>query len=690
MGKVKRGITVVSVAVCAFAGAADKTLFRDDFDGDLSHWRGLGGGWSVEAGVGADGSRALVWRTPKDGKKPSLLQYPLTAFRPGMKLEVSCRAKIVEAGAKPPPAKLCDIEWWDLEGKWSGGAGMGFEAIFSRLPVDGEGWSEIRFEVPHLQSDVSRSVFEFFTLPASSGVVAVDDLLVRVIDRRALTMPVSSAYRGKSREGSVSFSSGLGFDPKDTPIDTLRCTFTFKGASGDVRTVSADEICRRWARVTLKTEDFAVGVNDVRVTLSTLEGKTLDSRTIPFERLAPGAKMPRVYLDGCGRAIVNGRRFFPLGMFWHDGDLKEMPDALELYAKGPFNCLQTYDMPMNTDMLDKFWKHGLYVMPTLCSKTYLLNSMKKRPRYSNVAPLPGLETEEDARAELARYVNSLKRHPAVLAWYTSDEFFPWMGPLYAQRAELIRRIDPDHPHYGVGNMEAYVPYLRGGFDVFGIDYYCIRMRGDSPELLEPDRAAVWRGVEKLEKMRDACGGILHQWPVPQAYARGWDYRRSMKNDEWRKLRFPTAKEFRAMCWQYIAAGANGLVHYAYGQMLHWNRKAKIFGDEEFKESWKSVCDASAEVKAQIPVILKDEGPKPRNVPADARVRTWRDDDAVYALICNLKPRPLSGTVDIDFAGSGIERLTGEGTVARSVKGLTFGLGPFEHALVKIPRASAED
>ena len=95
MGKVKRGITVVSVAVCAFAGAADKTLFRDDFDGDLSHWRGLGGGWSVEAGVGADGSRALVWRTSKDGKKPSLLQYPLTAFRPGM----TCRETFVNHSA---------------------------------------------------------------------------------------------------------------------------------------------------------------------------------------------------------------------------------------------------------------------------------------------------------------------------------------------------------------------------------------------------------------------------------------------------------------------------------------------------------------------------------------------------------------------------------------------------------------
>jgi hypothetical protein len=51
----------------------------------------------------------------------------------------------------------------------------------------------------------------------------------------------------------------------------------------------------------------------------------------------------------------------------------------------------------------------------------------------------------------------------------------------------------------------------------------------------------------------------------------------------------------------------------------------------------------------------------------------------------MKPRPLSGAVNIELAGSGIERLTGEGTVARIFKGLTFNLGPFEHALVKISR-----
>ena len=675
---------VVVAGLSCTAGADCATLLREDFDGNPLEWKGMGAGWSVEPAVGTGGSCALVWRTPKNGTKPALLQCPLNGFRPGMSLEVSCRARVVEAGTKPPPAHLCDIEWWNLDGKWAGGAGMGYEAIFSRLPVDGDGWSELRFEVPFQRADVSRSVFEFFTLPDTAGVVAVDDVVIRVTERRALTRAKSSAYRGRSRDGKVSFAAGMGFDPKDTPLDSLKCTFAFRGSTGGTRTVEADAINYRWARVTLNTEDFAVGSNDVRVTLATLGGKTLDTRTIPFERLSPDAKMPRVHIDGCGRAVVNGKRFFPLGMFWHDGDLKKIPDALELYAKGPFNCLQTYDMPVTIEMLDAFWKHGLYVMPTLCNRMYLISSMKKRPR-GDFGPLPGLETEEDVRAELARYVNGLKRHPAVLAWYTCDEFFPWMGPLYAERAELVRRVDPDPPHYAVGNMVPYVPYLEKGFDVYGTDYYCICLKNDPPDMLAPDRGAVWRCVDMVERMRDECCGILHEWPVPQAFARGWDFTRRLKEEEWRKMRFPTAREFRAMCWQYIAAGANGLVHYAYGQMLHWNRTKKLFSDEEFAEAWKTVCDASAEVRGQIPVLLKDEGAKPRNVPKDVRVRTWRDESADYVLVCNLKPDPTSGNVDIALGGDKLKPLTGDGKARNTGTGLEFDLGPFEHVLVCIPR-----
>ena len=76
---------------------------------------------------------------------------------------------------------------------------------------------------------------------------------------------------------------------------------------------------------------------------------------------------------------------------------------------------------------------------------------------------------------------------------------------------------------------------------------------------------------------------------------------------------------------------------------------------------------------------------PRNVPKDVRVRTWRDESADYVLVCNLKPDPMSGKVDIALGGNNVKLLTGDGKVRRVESGLAFDFGPFAHALVRLPR-----
>ena len=134
---VRFAVAVLAVAAARCAVAECPSLLEENFDGASLKWQGLGCGWSVEPKVGSDGSNALVWRTPKNGTKPALLQYPLTAFRPGMKLEVSCRAKVLEAGTKPAPAQLCDIEWWGLDGKWAGGVIGAIGSVPATLRKDG-------------------------------------------------------------------------------------------------------------------------------------------------------------------------------------------------------------------------------------------------------------------------------------------------------------------------------------------------------------------------------------------------------------------------------------------------------------------------------------------------------------------------------------------------------------------------
>ena len=77
---------------------------------------------------------------------------------------------------------------------------------------------------------------------------------------------------------------------------------------------------------------------------------------VRFVRLAK--PVPRkVAFDRRGRTIVDGKPFFPLGMFSAKVD-KEM---LDIYAEGPFNCLMPYVRPGKAEF-DLCHEKGLRVI----------------------------------------------------------------------------------------------------------------------------------------------------------------------------------------------------------------------------------------------------------------------------------------------------------------------------------------
>ncbi len=83
-----------------------------------------------------------------------------------------------------------------------------------------------------------------------------------------------------------------------------------------------------------------------------------------------------------------------------------------------------------------------------------------------------------------------------------------------------------------------------------------------------------------------------------------------------------------MCWQHIAAGANGLVLYSYFD--YYKRP------ESFDECWGRACRVGKEVSAFIPVLLSVEpAPKLTGAPKGMRVRTWTHGDRLYVLAVNI-------------------------------------------------------
>ena len=91
-----------------------------------------------------------------------------------------------------------------------------------------------------------------------------------------------------------------------------------------------------------------------------------------------------------------------------------------------------------------------------------------------------------------------------------------------------------------------------------------------------------------------------------------------------------------------------------------------------------------EIRDLIPVLLLDPGPEVAEKPERVRVRTWRDGDAAYALVCNTHPEHRRGAV----------RINGEWRAASSVFGecvtfvddaLVLDMPPLGIAIVKLKR-----
>ena len=84
-----------------------------------------------------------------------------------------------------------------------------------------------------------------------------------------------------------------------------------------------------------------------------------------------------------------------------------------------------------------------------------------------------------------------------------------------------------------------------------------------------------------------------------------------------------------MNWQHIALGANGLISYSYHSLYQHVKP------DEFDSYWKPICNAAAEVKKMIPVLLSvEEAPAAHGAPEMVPVRTWMKDGELFVLAVN--------------------------------------------------------
>ena len=608
---------ILPLALCAALVASAADTFSEDFENGTGRWHLPSAQWRVEDGAGRNGTKGLVLEYGK-GEKPEWIEHnEMFPVEPGEAYRLEAWARDADFKAKDRPVSI-SLPIYDAKDKVIRGAGVGTKRVADNI-IHPDGWYCVSGTSRPLPANAAKARLYIWAKEGSHGKVMFDDFRVTKTAVNPLDQLCCSAYRDEAAEGEVRFSAAYTVNPLKHPAERLHAEVRYvalKGnALGATRSAMAT-IKEGVASVALPVSAFALGTNEVKLAL--MDGnEVLGESVSTFARLE---RMPsrKVYFDEHKRTIVDGKPFFPLGMFWDDVNAKD----LAVYTNAAvFNCLLPYKRP-DTARMDLCVAAGVKVIYPICG-FYELQAGTNVQR---------------AAEYTAKYVDGLvdrfRSHPAMLAWYLADEIPVPYADLLSARNRMCREKDPDHPTYVVLNGLSKVRPLLMGYDCVGQDPYPIGCPHSKSEISSALRAAI--GTRQM--MYDSRA----VWQVPQAF--DWAYYAS-KTVEWRDkpgMRMPTREEMRSMTWQAIAGGANGIVYYYFEDVY---RRGKT--PEENARRWADLCAVAREVKDKEAVLLSEPGPGVEDVPKGIACRTWKTSDGkVHLLACNTTRAAVKGSVRV--------------------------------------------
>ncbi len=636
----------VLLAMAAVCARAEENAVRNpgfekvDPAGATRDWSERKPAYRFADGAGRDGSRALAF----ENVDPDFYSFPTQKLdvQPGCCYAFEVWVRTENLKGEESGATVC-LEWSGPDGKWLGGA------YAEGVRGTSDGWRKVRGVTRALPTNAVRVSVAPYVRRGMTGRAWFDDLSVTRHDPPLVSAVSASTYRHTSAGGPVTFSAGLALGEAGVKPQEVAGTFVIATADGQpFCSAVPDALTGECASLTVNTSAFPVGDYTVRFSLAAKGGAARGSAETRFRRVE---NLPerKAFIDAHRRLIVDGKPFFPLGMYW--SGVKE--PELETYAQGPFNCLMPYGSP-TTNQMDACHARGLKVI-------YSLKDLYSGTRW---APA-GIKTEADERAEIERRVALHRNHPALIAWYINDEMPAEMVDRLAARQRLMEELDPDHPTWVVLYQYDQVRAYLSTFDVIGTDPYPI-----------PGKPA-GTALEWTRVTRDQTYNTRAVWQVPQVF----DWGAYRKGAEREKTRAPTLAEMRAMAWQCVAAGANGLVFYSFFDLF------KMPDRDPFAKRWADVCAMAVEIKRYIPVMLSAEAAPAVTCegPAAVETRVWRSGSDVYLLVVNGTSEPVTATLTLAGGCTGVRAEFGHAPQRQADGRLLYALAPLEPVMVRLGR-----
>lgn len=528
-----------------------------------AEWRGAPQAYSLDGSVARSGKASLKYDNA-DAKRYVLCTQKV-ALEPGWKCRFGVWIKTEDIKGDESGATIC-LEWQDKDGKWLGGAyPTGIRGTKDWTRVEG---------VTRLPENAATCNVACYVRQGMTGKAWFDDVeVVRVKDPPMRSVLLVPSYRGRvtpdgPKEARVRVRWNLA-DYDLAPRDLRVCARMTGMAKAFLReaTSQAQDNGAEYLDITLPLAGLAPGSYGLAIRLEGPEGKELQTDHHAIECLSEGKDFT-CRIDENRRLLVEGKPYFPIGMYFSRIDARDM----EVYAQSKFNCLMPYGSPTREQM-DLAQKHGLKV----------IYSIKDWYAGSSWCP-PAIKTAADEEPMVRARVREFREHPALLAWYLNDELSQQFMPQLEAHQRWVAEEDPNHPTWVVLYQYREVAAYLKTFDVIGTDPYPI---GRNPASMAAEwTAETFRQVEQARPM----------WQVPQLH----NWANYAKTDaEKARGRTPSFDEIRSMAWQCIAEGATGLVFYSWYDV-------KRNPDVSFDAQWDGLKRLAAEIDRMTPILLSVE------------------------------------------------------------------------------------
>lgn len=360
----------------------------------------------------------------------------------------------------------------------------------------------------------------------------------------------------------------------------------------------------------------------------------------------------RVRIDNLGRTLIDGKTFMPVG--WFAGSLSRGRSPiwsdynLSLIAKSPFNTVMPYNgLSLRESKLTDAGEKACEALDA-CQEAGQMVIFSAKHLYPDNKKWNGRTNKE----WMEYWLKNLKNHPALLAWYISDELSKDKIPQLIRRRRMINELDPNHPTWAVFCSYADLPYFGSTFDVVGIDPYPINTKKDR------GMKSVLNALQDTHRSYRRNNGELALWAVPQAHnTKVYNLRGGENAEEFLKnTRPPTEREMLSMSLLEAICGAKGFIFYSEFDLRN-GPEAK-----RYKERWEIACRVAQTLRDLEPFIMASVPRLPIKIQVlhnQVKARAMVSDNGETALLI---ASALPGKADAIISGaklpSGLKSMTG--------------------------------